>query len=648
MAPFVLLAVAGGVSVLGNVDGTHLPSLAVAVVAAVGAGIAALRLPLGRRHELLGLVSPLLQLAAVAFLRDATGAHASGVEPLAFLPIMWIAIHGSRAQLVAGAIALFVADVVPVVAVGPPTYHPEIWQPAGIRAVIAGGIGWTVQALLDRLHARSRQLASAEAALRQAYARLRPLVDVADVAVVTFDAAGRILEWNPGAARLFGWSAAEAAERDVFALLVPPERREEFRRQLERLIERPEDVARRLRTELRAADGTRIPVTLELIVATVGGRRLVYGVATDRRSQEAAEQAAREHLEDLTELLGVVRDLAAPESDRVARERLCETALRLSGASIVVLYEPSADGRSLDPTAQCGRRLPSLSVRLRGEPSGTALAYHTGQPLFVPDLTTDPRVSPRLVAVTGMRAGYFLPILRAGRPTGVLVVLWEAPRPELSARRQSLLGLFASLAAVIIERADLTRRLDELARTDPLTGLPNRRELDDVLERELALARRRAEPLSLAVADLDHFKAYNDRFGHQAGDALLAAAAAAWRSAVRATDTVARFGGEEFVIVMPGAGSEDAVAVAERIRAATPPEVTVSIGVATWDGRESAAELLRRADVALFEAKAAGRNRVVAAPGPVREGGTPGTEGQGNAGERPPGSNGVGDRGRSG
>jgi diguanylate cyclase (GGDEF)-like protein/PAS domain S-box-containing protein len=558
-------------------------------------------------------VSPLLQLAAVGWLRDAAGGHHAGVAPLGLLPILWIAVYGSRRQLGVGVVGLLVVYLVPIVVAGPPSYPIDEWREASILTVVAGGIGLLVQTLIERLRARARQLAASGAALRRAYARLRPLVDVADVAVVTFESTGRIVEWNPGASRLFGWSPEEAADRDVLELLVPPERRPELRTQLGRLVDRPGDRSLRLRTELLAADGTRIPVSLELIVATVGRTRLVYGVASDRRAQEATERANREHLEDLTELLGIVRDLAAPEADRTARERLCEAALRLSEAAMVLLYEPSADGSALVPTAQAGRRLPGMAVPLRGEPSGAVLAYRTGQPLFVPDLTTDPRVSPRLVALTGMRAGYFLPILRAGRPSGVLVALWDQPNPDLSARRQSLLGLFASLAAVIIERADLTHRLDELARSDPLTGLPNRRELDEVLDRELAVARRRAEPLSVAVIDLDRFKAYNDRYGHQAGDELLRRAAEAWRSAIRATDLIARYGGEEFVTVMPGAGPAAARAIAERIRAATPGEVSASIGVATWDGRETAADLIRRADIALYEAKRTGRDRIVAA-----------------------------------
>jgi len=610
MAPFAVLAVAGGGTVLSAVHEIQLPALVVAAVAAVGAGLAALWLPIGRRHETLGLVSPLLQLAAVEALRDAAGGDDIGIAPLAFLPIMWIAVYGSRRQLVAGLAALLAVGLVPLAA-GAPAHPVEGWRAALIRTVVAGGIGWTVQSLIERLRARTRELASSGAALRRSYARLRPLVDATAVAVVTFDPAGRILEWNPGASRLFGWLAEAAVGRDVFELLVPPERRGELRSQLDRLVARSDDVTRKLRMELLAADGTPIPVTLELIVASVGRSRLVYGVASDRRSQEATERAHRQHLEDLTELLGVARDLAAPELDRTARERLCEAALRLSGAAMVVLYEPGAEGTSLVTTAQAGRHFGGMAIPLRGEPSGAVLAYRTGQPLFVPDVVADPRVSPRLAALTEMKAGYFLPILRAGRPIGVLVVLWDHVNPDLSARRQSLLGLFASLAAVIIERADLTRRLDQLARTDPLTGLPNRRELDEVLDRELAVARRRSEPLSVAVIDLDHFKAYNDRFGHQAGDALLVRCATAWRSAIRATDTIARFGGEEFVVVMPGADGTAAAAIVERIRAAMPPEVTASVGVATWDGRESAADLVRRADIALFEAKAAGRDRVV-------------------------------------
>jgi diguanylate cyclase (GGDEF)-like protein len=117
----------------------------------------------------------------------------------------------------------------------------------------------------------------------------------------------------------------------------------------------------------------------------------------------------------------------------------------------------------------------------------------------------------------------------------------------------------------------------------------------------------------VALLDLDHFKAYNDRHGHQAGDRLLKAAAAAWQGKLRKTDLLARYGGEEFAVLLPDCGLDSAMEIAERLRTAQ-PEDTCSIGVAGWDGREAATRLVARADQALYAAKEGGRNRSRAAP----------------------------------
>jgi diguanylate cyclase (GGDEF)-like protein len=161
-----------------------------------------------------------------------------------------------------------------------------------------------------------------------------------------------------------------------------------------------------------------------------------------------------------------------------------------------------------------------------------------------------------------------------------------------------------------IEIGRLVSRLEGLARTDPLTGVPNRRVWEEELPRELERARRMGTGLCVAMIDLDNFKAYNDRHGHQAGDLVLKEAASAWPAEVRSTDLLARYGGEEFVLLLPTCALDDAVQIVERLRVAT-PLVTRSIGVASWDFQGSPQELVERADQALYVAKAEGRNRYV-------------------------------------
>ncbi len=171
-----------------------------------------------------------------------------------------------------------------------------------------------------------------------------------------------------------------------------------------------------------------------------------------------------------------------------------------------------------------------------------------------------------------------------------------------------------TLKRVEAERERLLTEVEALARSDSLTGLPNRRTLDEQLPREMARARRAESDLCLAIIDLDHFKAYNDTHGHLAGDEVLRRCAMAWDSELRGEDTIVRFGGEEFLVVLPDTSPEQAFEIVERLRAATPDEQTCSAGLACWDFVESAEDLVGRADSALYRAKAAGRDRVIESP----------------------------------
>ncbi|HVF76972.1 MAG TPA: GGDEF domain-containing protein, partial [Solirubrobacteraceae bacterium] len=132
--------------------------------------------------------------------------------------------------------------------------------------------------------------------------------------------------------------------------------------------------------------------------------------------------------------------------------------------------------------------------------------------------------------------------------------------------------------------------------------------------REFARAQRNDEPLCLALLDLDSFKAFNDTHGHPAGDAVLRDAAQQWKRLLRLSDVLARYGGEEFGLVFPAWPIDHALAVVERLRAATPGGVTASAGLAVWRSGESQEQLIARADGALYEAKRGGRDQTVTAP----------------------------------
>jgi len=168
---------------------------------------------------------------------------------------------------------------------------------------------------------------------------------------------------------------------------------------------------------------------------------------------------------------------------------------------------------------------------------------------------------------------------------------------------------------------DAERRLNSLASTDTLTGLLNRRRMSDRMKKELTQARSAQQPLSVLLLDIDHFKSINDQFGHARGDQVIVAMSEVLSAHVRQRDLVARWGGEEFLVLQPDASPLAARDTAERIRCAvaqclirddldaTP--VTVTVGIATWRGDETLEDTIHRADRALYIGKQSGRDRVV-------------------------------------
>ena len=172
-----------------------------------------------------------------------------------------------------------------------------------------------------------------------------------------------------------------------------------------------------------------------------------------------------------------------------------------------------------------------------------------------------------------------------------------------------------------------TERLEALLFEDPLTGLSNRRFILTQLAGAVSAARRHERPLSVAIIDIDHFKAVNDEHGHAAGDRVLAAVAGAMREHLRAEDQLGRLGGEEFLALLPDADARAAGTTAEKLRSeiaalaveheGTDLGVTISAGWAAWEG-ETPEQLLRRADDALYGAKRSGRDRVEGAPATVQ------------------------------
>jgi two-component system, cell cycle response regulator len=310
----------------------------------------------------------------------------------------------------------------------------------------------------------------------------------------------------------------------------------------------------------------------------------------------------------------------------LSSENLLEDSLRaVTDAALVLVNADHASVRLLDTTrgsllssARSGVGADHPPVELhRGEGVLGWVLEHR-EALAIDDTRTDDRFVRSEAQRFVIRSLVAEPLWSSGDVIGVLSV--SSPHVAAFSHEDRLLvRLLANCSIPPIERA----RLRRLAIIDDLTLAYNLRHLGPCLQEEMERARRTTTPLSFLLMDLDHFKSVNDVHGHAVGDRVLRLFADRVRAIVRRTDVLVRRGGEEFALLMPGTNERDARTIADRIRESLGTEAfhaedavlsqTVSIGVATWDGRESGESLEKRADLAMYEAKAHGRNRVTVA-----------------------------------
>ena len=249
-------------------------------------------------------------------------------------------------------------------------------------------------------------------------------------------------------------------------------------------------------------------------------------------------------------------------------------------------------------------------LRAREEPLAIRMERRSGMPIL--DLKERSTAGASFLAV---------PLKAQKRVSGALLLTRQGE--SFTARELRLLRIYCNQAAVVLENAIVHERVENLAATDGLTGLFNRRYFDSAFARELARCDRSSTSLGLLLADIDHFKSFNDTYGHAMGDLVLKKVAGILSGALRKADVLARFGGEEFVVLLPNVTARGALESAERLRESVAAaevhpggprkRVTVSIGAALFPTDASDSEsLLKAADEALYEAKHLGRNRVVA------------------------------------
>ena len=570
----------------------------------------AMLVPWQRLPKSAEIVAPILGVAAIAFFRDGTGAHESGYSVMALLAVLWVALYGSTRQIGIIVFAVFLGLLVPMVIVGAPAYPPGEWRRLLVLVTLSAMIGWIVNSLVAAVRAEALVAAENARRLQDQTIVTRQVVESASDAVITINDRGLIIELNPAAVRLVGRSADDLIGSNAMGALLTSERADRARVALRELVS-GEREAFGMEAEIVRPDGTHVPIEAWLSVSGEPSERRVHVFARDITDRRLSHSRAQEHLADLDSILVAARTLSTSTDAAESRQTICTTARTISGADVAFFFERDPETSLILMTGST-MTIPD-DVVVDQEKSFVAMFFDNREATFVPDLAADSRTDVATARQVGVAAAYWQPVRNGEVLLGVVVLAWSTPNPVMDTRARSLMEVLSTQVAGALARSQLIEQLQEMARTDSLTGLLNRRAMTEALERDIAGSRRLNRPMSIAMIDLDHFKAFNDRFGHQAGDRLLVSAAKRWTAELRPMDTIARYGGEEFLVLLPGCDVATATVIADRLRDAVPERQTCSVGVAQWDGVESTASLVARADRALYAAKAAGRDKTAVA-----------------------------------
>ena len=486
------------------------------------------------------------------------------------------------------------------------------------------------------LSVRSRlDQAAIEKSLRDSEARGRAILDNADDAIITIDHIGTIESCNRAAGKIFGYGTNELVSMNVKELM-PAEHSERHDSYIQSHMRTGRGRIIGVGRELiaRRRDGSEFPIELTVNELKLEGRRLYVGMLRDVTERKANEEQRSRLTAELQSRLSEVNRLNeenAMLSDLGSYLQACATKeeafdVLLAHARILFPQESGAlyilsDTASSECVISWGDEQDLLAHPLQKH---DCWALRRG----VVHESKDSRASLRCRHYNGIGTGsqHCIPVMTQNGPIGLLTLhvpkLDDAEQRDVHTERTlSLLTGIADRLGPTLSGIELRNRLHEDSIRDPLTKLYNRRFMDETLHRELLRAKRAGQPVSVIILDIDKFKQVNDEYGHDAGDQVLVELADQLTRSVRDEDIVYRYGGEEFVIILPGAGldtaRERALSVSRDVRrvrvetAKAPIRMTISAGVATYpEHGETKEMLLAQADKALYLAKQSGRDRI--------------------------------------
>ncbi len=488
-----------------------------------------------------------------------------------------------------------------------------------VRSLLFCGVGFVITWITHRLQRSEEKIRAAAA-----------VVESSADSIMRQGLDNTILSWNKAAELIYGYSAKEAIGRPV-SLIVPPERREELQHLVERVhlggsVQSHETV--RIRK-----DGTHIDVALTLSPVQDRKGKIVgvSSIAREITARKLAEEVIRQShakLEQQTHQLKLLAEMgemlqasSGPADAFAVTARFAQTLIPASSGA---LFVHSASRDNLELVLRWGEPDPNEQDSLAAD---ECWGLRTGRVHLVDDSHTgllcrhlsEPPPSSYLCA----------PMIAHGETLGLLYLRMSRDNPATSeaALPGSLeltwpVGTMAERLALALADMKLREALRAQSICDPLTGWYNRRHMQDTLERDIRRASRTKRPLSLLMFDIDNFKEFNDSFGHDAGDVALQYLWQMVKTLIRSEDVACRYGGDEFVLILPDSSAELAAQRAGEMRIAVGQAemqyqghllkpMTLSFGIATFpaDAR-TFHELLRAADTALYRAKSEGRDRV--------------------------------------
>ncbi len=467
--------------------------------------------------------------------------------------------------------------------------------------------------------------------------------------IFCMDDTGKVTVWNGAAEKIFGYRAAEIIGKDIHHVLAPSGLSARYSAEIERFASTGEGslVGKIVELEAIRADRGMVPIELSVSSFQLNGKWNAVGVARDiseRREIQARLKESKEALEAEHNSIAEANKMLSVQAEELQSHGAQMEYLTQLGEYLQVC---ATDEETHEVIGQFGGKLfPDTSGELlifkesknwivRVASWGEHVAARTGFPvgdcwsirLGQPHLYNNGKPGPRCPHIAPDVIGCLcVPLVLMGEIFGIMHVEWKK---TVDQEDEKLVTRLTGDAALALTNLRLRKQLEDLSIRDPLTGLFNRRYLEEFFAQELIRSRRKSGALSVVMLDIDHFKRFNDTYGHEAGDAVLYELGKFFKREMRGSDVTCRYGGEEFIVLLPETTVDTAMRRAEQLRKSVKslhvkfidqilPEINLSMGVASFPGHgDSMEELIRKADMALYAAKEEGRDRVCVAPARV-------------------------------